>query len=464
MVDQDGPVVSTPDHTVDCSAYSEADLYPVGVNDCALNDWTLDASTGLWVATQNNNWGALSDGVAQLVEITWSDSPSPTPAQTGTGEQCYSVTRSLTFTDLCGNTTNTTQTIYISDETAPTLNVPPVINIDHQVYDPSINQELFTASSGGVLIDWTPGAEFTIEGGAQATFQIFDDCAFEYGGSVIVTWEDSVLEDYDTCLDLEGGEVFQRLYTATDACGNFSTADQIVILKDTTAPAWPTDGEMVEADCADATLIDMYDVDVLPMLATDECDDDLEYELVEGSVVLMSGGCIGTWYRQWKATDDCDNVSYADQYVMLEDNTIPTWDTLSSGNPIDDITILVGASCEAAYDTSVTGVPTGTDNCDVCFEQNLILEFHDELPVFTCDNAVSADDNLEGTRYIDRVFTLTDQCGNTAEWTQRITLKDETAPTGYADAVLVDCSDYNSMPDSLYGTFNVTTTATPMSL
>ena len=87
---------------------------------------------------------------------------------------------------------------------------------------------------------------------------------------------------------------------------------------------------MVEADCADATLDDMYDVNVLPMVATDECDEDLDYEIVEGSVVLMSGGCIGTWYRQWMATDDCDNVSYADQYVMLDDNTIPTWDTLST--------------------------------------------------------------------------------------------------------------------------------------
>ena len=137
------------------------------------------------------------------------------------------------------NETTLTQTIYISDTEAPTLNVPPVINIEHNLYDASINSQVFTQSSGGVLIDWTSDAVFTVEGGIQATFQIFDDCTFDYNGQVIVTWTDTELGDYDTCLDLPTGEVFQRQYTATDACGNQSMADQIVILVDTTAPAWP---------------------------------------------------------------------------------------------------------------------------------------------------------------------------------------------------------------------------------
>ena len=230
---------------------------------------------------------------------------------------------SLTLTDLeCGNTTGNettvNQTIYISDTEAPVMNVPPVINIEHNLYDASITSEVFTQSSGGSLIEWAEGSTITVEGGIQATFQIFDDCTFDYDGEVTVTWIDTALDEFDTCLDLAGAEVFQREYTATDACGNQSTAEQIVILVDTTAPAWPTDGEMVEVECDMATLIDMYDTGILPMLATDECDEDLDYEIVEGSVVLMSGGCIGTWYRQWMATDDCDNVSYADQYVTLK--------------------------------------------------------------------------------------------------------------------------------------------------
>ena len=447
VVDNDGPVVQAPDHTVDCGDYSADDLYPIGVEDCALNDWTLNAMTGLWEATQNDNWGSAYNDVAELVEISWSDSQVQA---FGAGETCYKVTRTITATDLCMNETTLEQTIYISDTIAPTLNVPPVINIEHNLYDASINSQVFTQSSGGVLIDWTSDAVFTVEGGIQATFQIFDDCTFDYNGQVIVTWTDTELGDYDTCLDLPTGEVFQRQYTATDACGNQSMADQIVILVDTTAPAWPTDGELVEVECDLATFEDMYDVNVQPMVATDECDEDLDYEIVEGSVVLMSGGCIGTWYRMWQATDDCGNVSYADQYVRLLDETAPTWNLIDEV-PVADITLLVGETCEAAYDTSVTGVPSGFDNCDVCFEQNLVLEFSDANPVFTCDDT---DSQLEGTRYIDRTWTLTDQCGNVQTHVQRITLKDEIAPTGSANYVEVDCAIYRDTPDQMFGTFN----------
>ena len=51
---------------MDCGAYSADDLYPIGVEDCALNDWTLNTMTGLWEATQNDNWGSAYNGVAQV--------------------------------------------------------------------------------------------------------------------------------------------------------------------------------------------------------------------------------------------------------------------------------------------------------------------------------------------------------------------------------------------------------------
>ena len=70
-----------------------------------------------------------------------------------------------------------------------------------------------------------------------------------------------------------------------------------------------------------------------------------------------------------------------------------------------------------------------------------MLEFSDANPVFTwCDT----DGQLEGTRYIDRTWTLTDQCGNVQTHVQRITLKDEIAPTGSANYVEVDCAIYRA--------------------
>ena len=46
VVDNEGPEVEAPDHTVDCGAYVSDDLYPIRP-DCALNDWTLNEETGL---------------------------------------------------------------------------------------------------------------------------------------------------------------------------------------------------------------------------------------------------------------------------------------------------------------------------------------------------------------------------------------------------------------------------------
>ena len=67
VVDNEGPEVEAPDHTVDCGAYSSDDLYPIGVADCALNDWTLERGNHWFVGSHPKfNWGSLSNGAAEL--------------------------------------------------------------------------------------------------------------------------------------------------------------------------------------------------------------------------------------------------------------------------------------------------------------------------------------------------------------------------------------------------------------
>ena len=179
----------------------------------------------------------------------------------------------------------------------------------------------------------------------------------------------------------------------------------------------------------------------IPGQASDICDDALDYEV---SAVLMSGGCIGTWYRTWTATDDCGNSSSAEQLITLMDVTAPTFETVPA-----DTTIVLNAFCDANYVVEVTGgYPSVSDNCDVCFDQNLVVDYTESDAVYTCEGD---DDMLEGTRYIERTWTVTDQCGNSSNHVQVITLEDDSAPTGSAEAVTLDCATYRDAADQMFG-------------
>ena len=52
----------------------------------------------------------------------------------------------------------------------------------------------------------------------------------------------------------------------------------------------------------------------------DESNGDVTFDV---QAVLLGGVCAGTWYRQWTATDECGNVSYAEQFIPVVDETDP---------------------------------------------------------------------------------------------------------------------------------------------
>ena len=54
-------------------------------------------------------------------------------------------------------------------------------------------------------------------------------------------------------------------------------------------------------------------------MATDNCG----LESVVKEEELMSGGCLGGYFRVFTATDECGNVATAEQYVALIDVTPP---------------------------------------------------------------------------------------------------------------------------------------------
>ena len=124
----------------------------------------------------------------------------------------YTLIRTFTATDACGNSTEATQTIEVSDTTAPE----------------------FTFVPEDQLIECNIGLSSTM---ATAV----DNC-----GDVTVT-VDEVQEQGDC----GGSYVITRTFTATDACGNSTSAVQTITQQDTTAPTLEI-AEDVTVECDEA--------------------------------------------------------------------------------------------------------------------------------------------------------------------------------------------------------------------
>ena len=148
----------------------------------------------------------------------------------------YTLTRTYTAIDACGNTAIETQTIVVSDFT------PPV----------------FVFVPDDLTLECPETAEVAL---ATAT----DNCS-----SVEVVYSDEIA--YDDC----GFATITRTFTATDACGNTATAVQVIETVDTQAP------ELVGVPEAELVLDCTADVPApADVTAIDACEGELEVSYEE---------------------------------------------------------------------------------------------------------------------------------------------------------------------------------------
>ncbi|WP_179317787.1 Ig-like domain-containing protein, partial [Winogradskyella undariae] len=191
----------------------------------------------------------------------------------GTCAGNYTITRTWTVTDACGNETLHTQVVTVADITAPVFNeaLPSdmVLECDQEIP-------------------------------AAATLTASDSCGFAE-----VTFEESTT--YGSC---SGSFDLIRTWTAIDDCGNESIHTQTITVEDTTAPVFvgglPSD---IYASC-----------DAIPeatvLSATDNCSSEVTIVLNEYE---EAGDCSNTYnlVREWIATDACGNSSTYEQVVNL---------------------------------------------------------------------------------------------------------------------------------------------------
>src|SRR5206468_725349 len=150
--------------------------------------------------------------------------------------------------------------------------------------------------------------------------------------------------DVTTAGNCTGKSDVTRTWTATDHCGNSSTASQTVHIVDTTAPVISGVGPAQTIQCPATPTFSSP-------TATDACDPKPTLTFAD---VTTPGSCpqAKDVTRTWTAKDPCGNTSTASQTVHVVDTTAPVISGVGAAQTIQ---------CPA---TPSFSSPTATDACD----------------------------------------------------------------------------------------------------
>ncbi|WP_418639027.1 DUF7507 domain-containing protein [Winogradskyella sp.] len=349
------------------------------------------------------------------------------------------ITRTWSLTDDCDNTTTFVQTITIQDSTPPTFSVPADITIE-------CDADATDLSLTGDVTDVT------------------DNCSSE----LEATYTDSVAEG--SC---PSASIITRTWSLTDDCDNTTTAIQTITVQDTTVPTFSVPADItVECD------IDITDVTLTGDVTdeSDNCATALEAVFTDSTA---EGNCPNESLitRTWSLTDDCDNTTTFVQTITVVDTTAPSFnETLPTDITVecDDVpiaeTLTATDNCgtaEVTFEEEITygdcigyyiieRTWTATDSCGIeavhtqfisvqdtsaptlvtAFDENITVAC-DDIPVKpslgfedSCSNdinveyeEVSYQENDFEDYNIVRTWTVTDDCGNQALYTQNIAVE-----------------------------------------
>lgn len=293
------------------------------------------------------------------------DNCDPTPQLTyvltetpGTCAQQKTMTYTWTATDACGNTRTKSQVIHVVDTTAPVLsNVPSNMTVSCDAVPPM----------------GTPSAT--------------DNCAAPAAISITST-------ETRTNGACPSSYSLTRTWTATDPCGNSSSATQVITVRDTTPP-------ILSAHPADLSVSCDQVPTAVSLSATDNCD------AAPGVVFAQTrtnGSCPGnyTLHRTWTATDACSNTDIFTQHITVSDTSAPVFNNFP-----DDASV----ACNAI---PAPAIPSFSDNCD----PNPVLTISEsKLPGSCPFNYI-----------LQRQYTIRDTCGNSTSRTQYFLVTDTEAP------------------------------------
>ena len=410
------PAVGTPSATDNCDA-SVTIVYngEIRTNGACADSYTL---TRTWTATDNCNNSSTSTQLITVQDITppvFTSVPANitvnchaipavgTPLATDncdpgvtivyngdirTNGSCidsYTLTRSWTATDRCGNSSVATQVISVQDITPPVFTSVPA-NI--------------TVSCSMIPAVGTPSAT--------------DNCAaavtIVYNGQVRING--SCANNYQ----------LTRTWTATDNCNNSTVASQVITVQDITPPVISCPANTT-ISCTASTAPSATGT----ATATDNCT---LVPIITYADAILPGSCINNKVisRTWTARDECGNTSTCIQSITIVDNSPP----VLTG------TIPAGASGISACIANVPAGPSTatiaalfTDNCSA------ITVLKSGTPVGT---------NCSWT--LTYTYTVSDVCGNVVSISPTVSYSggDNIPPTANPMPVLGPYQCYSNRP------------------
>ncbi|MFZ1561710.1 MAG: HYR domain-containing protein, partial [Saprospiraceae bacterium] len=197
--------------------------------------------------------------------------------------------------------------------------------------------------------------------------------------------------------DSFGGSVCNRTVTrtwkATDVSGAITTCVQVIKIEDKQAPVITCPPNLTLSCGANTNPSQTGSA-----TATDACQNEI---IITHLDVISGDECDKTITRTWSANDGCTNISTCIQTIRLIDQTPPTFICGSNITPI-----------ECTQNTSGFGISNVMDNCGGKIDQTKV----DMVIVNGCITT------------INRTWTVTDKCGNSATCSQVITMQDTKPP------------------------------------
>ena len=252
------------------------------------------------------------------------------------------ITRIWTATDDCGNTATGSQVITQEDLTAPAITIAePILNVSCNNLPPIPTPIIIDNCGANPLIGF---AENRIDGGCPQTYTL------------------------------------ERVWTATDGCGNSGTGSQVVNVSDTEAPVLNNPPADMAVSC-----------DNVPPPSTNlQPSDNCDFAPMIAFAERQTGTSCADFVliREWTVSDACGNSNIYTQNISLTDDTPPAFANVPGNGTYE---------CDNIPDPM--GV-TLTDDCDTD-------------PTMMVDEQ-RTNGSCSGEYTLTRTWTGTDRCGNQA--------------------------------------------------
>ncbi len=454
LIDDTPPVIDV------CASTQEVDI----IDNCDETDSGIAATTGLAYdpgpapatdADFTGAGGAITENCdPTTLVITYSDGPITAMPGNCPGPFLTFI-RTWTVEDGCGNGGVTCdQTINLNDVDPPTFAVPADLDIDPGCDE--LDPEVQTQS--GFPFDDSGSATVTVADFIAAGGSLMDNCELPYP-NLIITYTDVYTSFPNNCPD-EVGEIV-RTWSVTDECGNMAaTIDQSIKVYDLTPPTidscpGPTTtiaaitGDPCDNTNPDIALLTGFPfspaatpvaVGDFPGTASDNCNGGDVFEVTYEDVEL-SNQCSNfvayEFERIWTVTDECGNSATCSENIQITDNEAPILQGLEdffydqdSDNPLGPFTF-ESIFCEV---TANWTEPTPNDFDTNCGPNSIVSIVGSDTPPLLV--------GVEGG--YDVTYTVTDECGNTAEYIFTINM---TCVDCGPDQVFEDCEDPPTLCD-----------------